>query len=104
MNEISVKFEPLYWASLQKFRPCACFFSVVVITCALHAQSPQFDTGQKHAFGVLFTENEKSKIPQRTELVLHQTSFCSVVVITCAHTRNVPSSKLGGNILNTLRS
>ena len=35
-------------------------------------------------FGVLFTENEKSKIPQRTDLVLHQASFCSVVAMTCA--------------------
>jgi hypothetical protein len=37
--------------------------------------SPQFDSGQKYAFVVLFTENENSKIPQRTELVLHQESF-----------------------------
>ena len=26
----------------------ACFCSVVVITCASHAQGPQFDPGQKH--------------------------------------------------------
>ena len=27
----------------------ACFCSVVVITCASHAQGPQFDPGQKHS-------------------------------------------------------
>ena len=51
---------------------CNCFCSVTVITCPLRAQDPQFDPGQKHAFGVLFTENEKSNIPLRTEIVLHQ--------------------------------
>ena len=46
---------------------------------------------------VLFTENEKSKIPQRTELVLHQASFCSVVVITCASHAQGPQFELGRN-------
>ena len=78
MNFLSIS-NVWYWGSLQRFRACACFCSVAAITCALRAQGPQFDPGQKHAFGVLFTENEKSKIPQRTELVLHQASFCSVV-------------------------
>ena len=73
-----------YWGSLQGFRACDCFCNVAVITCALGEQCPQFDPGQKHAFDVLFTENEKRTIPQRTEHVLHQASFCSVVVITCA--------------------
>ena len=27
----------------------ACFCSVVVITCASHAQGPQFDPGEKHS-------------------------------------------------------
>ena len=56
----------------------------MVITCALRAQGPLFDPVQKHPFGVLFTENEKSNIMQCTELLLHQASFCSVVVMTCA--------------------
>ena len=65
------------------------------MTCALRAQGPQFDPGQKHAFGVLLTENEKSKITQRTELVLHQASFCSVVVITCASHAQGPQFEPG---------
>jgi hypothetical protein len=69
--------------------------SVTVITCALRAQGPQFDTGQKHEFGVLLIENEKSKIPQRTELVLHQASFCSVVVVTCASHAQAPQLEPG---------
>jgi hypothetical protein len=47
----------------------------MVITWAFRAQGPQFDSVQKYAFVVLFTENENSNIPQRTELVLHQESF-----------------------------
>jgi hypothetical protein len=69
------------------FRACDSFCSAAVITCALRAQGPHFDPGQKHAFAVLFTENEKTKISQRTELVLHQACFCSVLVITCASSR-----------------
>ena len=86
-----------YWGSLKRFRACACFCSVAVITCAFRAQGPQFVPGQKHAFGVLFTENEKSKIPQRAdpELVLHQASFCSVVVITCASHARGPQLEPG---------
>jgi hypothetical protein len=61
------------------FRACACFCSLAVITCPLRSQGPQFDPGQKHAFGGFFTENEKCKIRQRTEFILHQASFCSVV-------------------------
>ena len=78
----------------------------------------QFDPGQKHAFDVLFTENEKRKIPQKTEHVLHQASFCSVVVITCAthaqfepgrkHTKYVAEpgclSSKNGKILSTIFS
>ena len=52
------------------FRACDCFCSAAVITCALRAQVPHFDPGQKNAFDVLFTENEKTEIPQRTKLVL----------------------------------
>ena len=77
------------------FRACDCFSSVAVITCALRAQGPQFDPGQKHAFDVLFTENEKSKIPQRREHSLHQASFCSVVVITCASHAQGPQFEPG---------
>ena len=76
---------------------CARFCSETVITCALLAQGPQFDAGQKHAIGVLFTENEKSKIPQRKELVLHQASFCSVVVITRASHAQDPQFEPGRN-------
>ena len=58
MNEFTVNFERLILGKFCKgFRACACFCSVAVITCALRAQGPQFDPGQKHPFGVLFTEN-----------------------------------------------
>ena len=75
MNEFSVKIERLI---LGKFAKGSEHDIVAVITCALRAQGPQFDPGKKHAFVVLFTEKEKSKIPQGTELVLHQASFCSL--------------------------
>jgi hypothetical protein len=51
--------------------------------------------GQKHAFGVLLTENKKNKNPQRTELALHQASFCSVVIITCASHAQSPQLEPG---------
>jgi hypothetical protein len=85
----------LYWGSLQGFRACDCFCNVAVIKCALREQCPQFDPGRKHAFDVLCTENEKNKIPQRTEHVLHQESFCTVVVITCASHAQVPQYEPG---------
>ena len=47
------------------------------------------------SFDGLFTENEKRKIPQRTEHVLHQASFCSVVVITCASHAQGPQFEPG---------
>ena len=49
----------------------------------------------KFVKGVLFTENEKSKIPQRTEHVLHQASFCSVVAMTCASHAQGPQFEHG---------
>jgi hypothetical protein len=61
----------------------------------LYVRKVLFDPGQKHAFGVLFTENEKSKIPQRTEHVLHQASFCSVVAMTCASHAQGPQFEHG---------
>jgi hypothetical protein len=80
------------WKVYKWYRPCACFCSVAVITCAIRVQGPQFDPGQKHAFGVLFTENEKSKIPQGTELVFHYASFCSIVQCSAVQSSAVQCS------------
>ena len=88
MNEFSIKFWTFGTGEVCKgFRAFDFFCSAAYITCAIRAHAPHFDPGRKHAFGVLFTENEKSNFPQRTELVLHQASFCSVLVITCASSR-----------------
>ena len=86
------------------FRACACFSSVAFITCALRAQGLQLDPGQKHAFGVLFTENEKRNIQQRTEFILHHASFGSVVVITCASQAQGHQFEPGRKQTNMLRS
>jgi hypothetical protein len=66
---------------------------------------------------VLFTENEKSKIPQGTELVFHYASFCSIVQCSAVQSSAVQCSavqcsavlcrtvgNLGGDILKMLRS